>query len=67
MGMFVFGVIVGYIYKKARYYQDGRHMVYYLIICQMIFKSLQMYPFSNKTYLSVLLIISILEVKDRGR
>ena len=59
IGMFIFGCIAGNVYKKAMYYADGKYIAYYLIIAQMIFKTLQTYPFASKNYVVVLIIIVI--------
>lgn len=65
IGMFIFGSIAGNIYKKARYYADGEHIAYYLILAQMIFKTLQTYPLASKNYVVVLILIFIVEKKRR--
>lgn len=65
IGMFIFGSIAGNVYKKARYYADGEHIAYYLILAQMIFKTLQTYPLASKNYVVVLILIFIVEKKRR--
>lgn len=61
IGIFIFGSIAGNVYKKARYYADGKHIAFYLILAQMIFKTLQTYPFASKNYVVVLVLIFIFE------
>lgn len=65
IGMFIFGSIASNIYKKVRYYADGEHIAYYLILAQMIFKTLQTYPLASKNYVVILILIFIVE-KKRG-
>lgn len=57
LGMMAFGIIAGYLYKKALQRKDVYSLACYLIIAQMIFKSLQTYPFASKTYAVALIII----------
>lgn len=64
-GMFIFGMLASYIYKKATIYMDSTHIVYYLIVSQMIFKTLQTYPLTNKTYVAVILFVIIRSLKKR--
>ena len=59
LGMFAFGVLAGCIYKKAKRNAGDRAVVAYLVIIQMIFKMLQMYPLTNTDYAIVLVLILI--------
>lgn len=59
IAMAVFGILSGYAYKRACFYKDASSIVLYLIVVQMIFKSLQTYPFvlSNYFYAIVLMFL----------
>lgn len=59
LGMFVFGAYSGYRFRKARKEISHMQIVLYLIVGQMIFKSLQLYPLTSKTYVFVLLVAFI--------
>lgn len=63
LGMFIFGIFASYTYKKATIYMDSRHIVYYLIVSQMIFKTLQTYPLANKSYVVAIFVIIITSLK----
>lgn len=65
LGMMFFGVIAGVLYKKVILRRDGYSVVSYLIVAQMIFKSLQMYPFTSKIYMLALVVIWILGTNVR--
>lgn len=67
VGMFLFGAVAGYLYKKAKYYMDGTQIVYYLIISQMIFKTLQTYPLTMKEYIFALAAMIFLGGRHRRR
>lgn len=60
LGMFLFGVIAGLIYKKARRYKNGAYTAIYLVVVQMVFKTLQTYPFATKIYVLAFFAIWIL-------
>ena len=60
LGMFIFGAICGYFFKKAKSCCDLEWIIFYIVIVQMIFKTLQMYPFTSQIYVVVLIIIWIL-------
>lgn len=60
LGMVSFGIIAGYYYKKAIVNKDSYSIICYLIISQMIFKSLQHYPFTNSTYFFGMVVLLIL-------
>lgn len=42
--MFVFGLIVGYVYRKACVHKDGAHIVPYLFSMQTVYKAFKSYP-----------------------
>lgn len=46
-GMYFFGLIAGDIFRKIIYEASGSNVIFYLIICQMIFETLYHYPFVN--------------------
>lgn len=56
-GMFIFGVIAGKVYRRALIERTHTRITFYLIICQMLFKTLQLYPFSMKPYIVSIVII----------
>lgn len=56
-GMFIFGGIVGKGYSRAIRESTHVRVIFYLVICQMIFKTLQTYPFSLKPYFFAMIII----------
>lgn len=60
LGMMLFGWIAGLLYKKCLVNRDNYSVVCYLILTQMIFKSLQTYPFASKTYVLFFVVIWIL-------
>ena len=60
LGMMFFGMIAGVLYKKVKLRKDGYSVVCYLIVTQVIFKSLQMYPFASKIYVLAFVVIWIL-------
>lgn len=57
-GMFIFGLICGYLYKKA---QAGGtfYTVTYLLFAQMIFKTFHCYPYSAKVYIYITLLLIV--------
>lgn len=56
-GMFIFSVIAGKVYRRAFIERTHTRITFYLIICQMLFKTLQLYPFSMKPYIVSIVII----------
>lgn len=60
LGMMFFGIIAGVLYKMVMLRKDGYSVVSYLIVTQVIFKTLQMYPFASKIYVFAFLVIWIL-------
>lgn len=63
VGMFLFGLLCGWVYRKVELRQDGRNIIVYLIICQMIFKSLSAYPFSNTGYVFIIIFFFLYKRK----
>lgn len=59
LGMFLFGAFASYHYKKAMETMSQRDIIYYLIISQMIFKTLQMYPLTSQPYFVALIVMMI--------
>lgn len=57
LGMFVFGLISGRMYRRAVLECNHIRITFYLVVSQMIFKSLQIYPFSTKTYFFAIMTI----------
>jgi len=55
LGMLIFGIVSGKVYVNARISCNGRNLIFYLIICQMIFKSITIYPFAANGYALALL------------
>lgn len=67
-GMFIFGLICGYLYKKAK--AGGTfYTVTYLLFAQMIFKTFHCYPYSAKVYvyITLLLVVYKIAVKCKER
>lgn len=60
LGMLWFGIISGKYFRKAYDSVDGKNITCYLIISQMIFKTLQFYPLVSKSYVLILVIIGVL-------
>lgn len=56
LGMFAFGLLAGFFFRKITKY-DIRYTPLYLIIVQMVFKTIQTYPFSSKVYVLILLSV----------
>lgn len=57
VGMFIFGGIVGKGYSRAVRESTHVRVIFYLVMCQMLFKTLQTYPFSLKPYFFAMIII----------
>lgn len=66
-GMFAFGALSGGVYKKLKCNVGGKSVVIYLIIVQMLFKMLQMYPLTHAPYAMVLVLIFIFGQEYRFR
>lgn len=70
IGMFIFGIICGRIYKTVIIKKDNKSIINYLIISQIIFKTIQGYPFASKNYCLCLLLMYILNkriiIKGKG-
>lgn len=47
LGMLFFGLIAGKVFKNIIYRASGANVIFYLLICQMIFETLYHYPFVN--------------------
>ncbi len=47
LGMLFFGLIAGKVFKNIIYKASGANVIFYLLICQMIFETLYHYPFVN--------------------
>ena len=60
IGMTVFGLIAGYIYRKAKDLNDETSVIFYLIISQMIFKTIYGYPFASKIYFWAIILMFII-------
>ena len=67
-GMTGFGFIAGYIYRKAKELNDETSIVFYLIISQMIFKTIYGFPFASKPYFwTIILMFIIYAYKKRPK
>ena len=66
-GMFLFGAVAGYFYRKATYTMDALSIVNYLIIGQMVFKSLHTFPLASKVYAMGIFVIFYLNARERKR
>lgn len=67
-GMLIFGFVVEKIYRKAIQNMDGSWIVCYLIVSQMIFKTLQSYPFSSKNFFWCVIVLGIvMYVKKKSK
>ena len=66
MGMLLFGVIAGHYYRKATT-DNNTSIVPYLIISQMMIKSIQIYPLSSQSYFALFIIMFIIERIRSGR
>lgn len=64
VGMFLFGLFCGFVYKKACYYTNGRNVIFYLIVSQMIFKTISAYPFAVTGYVFIILFFFIYRKKS---
>ena len=47
LGMLLFGLIAGKVFRNIIYKASGANVIFYLLICQMIFETLYHYPFVN--------------------
>lgn len=65
IGMFVFGIIAGTLFKKARLDQSSSVLVPYLFISQIIVKSIQSYAFSSADYVFIFVIMIIISVLSK--
>lgn len=65
IGMFLFGLVSGLFYKKVVKCKNSYSIVCYLYVSQMIFKSLQIYPFANKTYIFTLIVLLVIGAFNR--
>lgn len=61
LGMLLFGFVAGVFYKKYQLNRDNYSIACYLIMTQMIFKSLQTYPFATKIYFLVFIVFLLKE------
>ena len=64
-GMFCFGLIAGIAFKRAKICKSRRDIILYLIIAQMIFKTLHAYPLVNPSYVVILIIFYLNNKKIR--
>ena len=60
IGMTGFGLIAGYIYRKAKNLNDETSIIFYLIISQMLFKTIYGYPFASKIYFWAVILMFII-------
>ena len=60
IGMGGFSLISRFIYDKAYKSLDTKYIVFYLIIIQMLFKTLQFYPLVSSDYVFTLIIMSFI-------
>ena len=67
MGMFVFGIIAQNIFEGARLNNNAYMVVPYLIVSQMMIKSIQTYAFGSRDYMVVWAIIIIVYITKRYR
>lgn len=65
-GMFIFGIIAGRAYKKSITLRK-QDIVYYLVIAQMMFKTLQVYPLASKDYVMVFVVLMLISVMKKVR
>lgn len=65
-GMFLFGFLAGRAFKKAKSFRKY-DVVYFLVIVQMIFKTLQMYPFASKDYFMIFVVFLMISIAIRVR
>lgn len=65
-GMLLFGYICGRAYMRTRAFQT-KQVAFYLIIVQMIFKSLQIFPFASKNYFMVFVAICVFNLLSNAK
>lgn len=62
IGMFIFGQLMGILYRSTFNNQNKCTVVPYLIFTQMIIKSIQVYPFSSQVYVAVFLLMICIHI-----
>ncbi len=67
LGMFFFGALCGYVYKKAKFQNDLTGIIWYMIFSQMIFKTLHTYPFVSQVYALAIVVFMLRKVSLRRR
>ena len=63
LGMICFGIIVEFVYKNVEFSNGRKQLTLYLIVIQIIFMTLDAYPFSSKVYSITIIIILIIEYR----
>ena len=58
-GMIFFGIIAGLIYKKMKISTCNKYLILYLLICQMIFRTIFNYPFVNDGYVLIFMYLFV--------
>lgn len=61
VGMVAFGMTAGTLFRRVRSGKSSASLVPYLIISQMIFKSIQVYPLESSEYLFLIIIMIIID------
>ena len=66
LGMLLFGIVAGNCYRNTitRSYSS---VVPYLIISQMILKSIQIYPLSSQSYFALILVIGVINLIKQAK
>ena len=63
LGMMFLGFFAGSMYKKAIVNTNGRNVMVYLIVCQMLLHTIYYYPFAGNNYVFVVLFLFIYRKK----
>ena len=67
IGMILFGVMSGFLYKKAKYSNNIGELIAYLIVTQMIFKTLHTYPLVSQVYVIAIICFAIRNIRIKFR
>ena len=65
VALLLLGLITGKIYIKAIKEQSAKYIIMYLIICQILFNTIFQYPFVNKGYVTIFLLLLLSRSKLR--
>ena len=60
LGMFIFGVFAGIVFKKVTISMQPSYIVFYLVVAQMIFKTLQVFPLVSDAYFFGIFFMAII-------